>query len=265
MNVKNLENVYFDKVFRYTVSELSNNMRDACHGVKYDTIVGTGLSGTVFAAKVHSALRKSVAIVRKPNDGSHSGNKVEGGVGQKWVFADDFISSGRTFKRVAEIMFQEYPKAEFAGYYSYESDQFTNAEEMYTRHKWLREMALGPIVWGPETVEQNAERYRYGNPVLAAPLEGWSPAVLLEMAPPSDARVSWEDSQGRPTFYSSSVGALFTWDSTPKARPLISAEIERREISLRNEGRRQAARNAKGKAQLDTLSKSQRAADWYTV
>jgi hypothetical protein len=240
MDITSLESVYFDKVFKYTVRELSDQMRDACHGVKYDTIVGTGLSGTVFVSKVHTALRKNVAIVRKKNDGSHSGNKVEGAIGKRWVFVDDFMSSGRTFKRVAEIMFEEYPQSEFVGYYSYDGEFFTPAAELEQSRRWLKEMRIGPMVWGPETVEENKERYPYGGEILTYPAEGWSPEVLREMEPPSDVRVSWMDAAGRPTLYSSTTGALYTWDTTPKARPLISKEIERREIVHRMAVRRQA-------------------------
>jgi orotate phosphoribosyltransferase len=71
----------------------------------FDTFVGTGLSGTIGASVLAAALNKHLLIVRKPDDtGNHSGNKVEGRIGQKWVFVDDMISSGATLQRVQEVV-----------------------------------------------------------------------------------------------------------------------------------------------------------------
>ncbi len=68
--------------------------------VHFDTLVGTGLSGTLIVPAVARMLGKHWLIVRKPGDGSHSNHIVEGTIGQRWLFVDDLIASGNTVKRV---------------------------------------------------------------------------------------------------------------------------------------------------------------------
>lgn len=67
--------------------------------VDYDTMIGTGLSGALVVPRLARALGKYWAIVRK-EDGSHSTNKVEGKIGQSWIFVDDVVDSGDTQARV---------------------------------------------------------------------------------------------------------------------------------------------------------------------
>ena len=45
---------YFDRALTETNGELVETMRHNLKGVKYDTIVGTGLSGTIFVARPES-------------------------------------------------------------------------------------------------------------------------------------------------------------------------------------------------------------------
>ncbi|UVK63358.1 phosphoribosyl transferase [Mycobacterium phage Shygu2] len=68
--------------------------------VDYDTLVGTGLSGTIAVTTLARLLDKNYLVVRKPNDGAHTSMKAEGRIGKRWVFVDDLIASGRTFGRV---------------------------------------------------------------------------------------------------------------------------------------------------------------------
>ncbi|QKO02458.1 phosphoribosyl transferase [Mycobacterium phage DroogsArmy] len=75
--------------------------------VEFDTLVGTGLSGTLATAAVAKALGKHYFIARKPNDGTHSGNRYgEGKLGARWVFLDDLIATGRTLGRVWDAVYQ---------------------------------------------------------------------------------------------------------------------------------------------------------------
>lgn len=71
-------------------------------GVEFDTMIGTGLSGTLVVPLIARALGKAFAIVRKANDSSHRERAVEGNVGERWIFVDDFVSSGETLNRVKE-------------------------------------------------------------------------------------------------------------------------------------------------------------------
>lgn len=71
-------------------------------GIEFDTMIGTGLSGTLVVPLIARAMGKAFAIVRKPNDSSHRERAVEGYVGERWIFVDDFVSSGDTLNRVKE-------------------------------------------------------------------------------------------------------------------------------------------------------------------
>jgi len=89
-----------------------------------ETLVGTGLSGALVVPRLAEALGMAWAIVRKPNDGTHSSYSVEGELSGRWVFVDDLISSGETLRRVvAEVarLSEVYLfDAEFTGAWLYE-------------------------------------------------------------------------------------------------------------------------------------------------
>lgn len=63
-----------------------------------DTFVGRGLSGALVVPHVARACGKQWAIVRKNDDGSHSSSTIEGDIGNKWLFVDDLVCTGSTFK-----------------------------------------------------------------------------------------------------------------------------------------------------------------------
>ena len=69
--------------------------------VDFDTLVGTGLSGSLALPMLAHRLGKHFVIVRKDNDDSHhGGGRLVGTLGHRWVFFDDFVASGRTKQRV---------------------------------------------------------------------------------------------------------------------------------------------------------------------
>jgi orotate phosphoribosyltransferase len=72
--------------------------------IKYDTMIGTGLSGALVVPILARALGKKWAIIRKENDGSHTNALFEGEIGSRWVFVDDFIASGATKRRVEQAV-----------------------------------------------------------------------------------------------------------------------------------------------------------------
>ena len=72
--------------------------------VEFDTVVGTGLSGLLPLQHLADVFHVDFLAVRKPNDSIHSAGLAEGTLGDRWVFADDFISSGGTFNRVHEVV-----------------------------------------------------------------------------------------------------------------------------------------------------------------
>lgn len=76
--------------------------------VKFDTIVGTGLSGSLVIPMLARRLRRKWAIVRKDGEQRHSSYQIEGEIGDRWIFVDDLIASGRTLRRVQEVVQEEF-------------------------------------------------------------------------------------------------------------------------------------------------------------
>lgn len=93
---------YFSRAFG-SIEAIGCKMHEKLKGVEYDTIVGTGLSGTLVVPTLGRAFEKYWAIIRKEHS-PHTNALIEGEIGQRWVFVDDFISSGRTVERVKEVL-----------------------------------------------------------------------------------------------------------------------------------------------------------------
>lgn len=69
----------------------------------FDTMVGTGFSGGIVIPSLALALGKRFVLIRKETDDSHHGpGRLIGCMGKRWIFVDDFISTGATFRRVVE-------------------------------------------------------------------------------------------------------------------------------------------------------------------
>jgi hypothetical protein len=101
--------------------------------VDFDTLVGTGISGTLSAQLFARALGVNFAIVRKETDSTHSTNNVEGNIGKRWVFVDDLVASGDTRRRVREAMkrfclIQSF-ESTYVGQYLYYQNVFNPAED----------------------------------------------------------------------------------------------------------------------------------------
>ena len=83
--------------------ELRQSAKD--QGIKFDTIVGRGSSGMLIVPIVARILRKKWFIVRKDEEvqSSHDSScKWMGELGKRWIFLDDFCSSGQTFRKVRD-------------------------------------------------------------------------------------------------------------------------------------------------------------------
>lgn len=94
---------YLDHAFA-SPTKLARHARKHLADVDFDTMVGTGLSGALVIPALARSLRKYYMIVRKHDDSMHADYKVEGVLGQRWIFVDDFISSGETFARVNDVI-----------------------------------------------------------------------------------------------------------------------------------------------------------------
>jgi adenine/guanine phosphoribosyltransferase-like PRPP-binding protein len=121
---------YIDAVPSYMRAAFDNlgplvrGARDDLEGVDFDTIVSTGLSGALVVPYLARRLGKDFAIVRKPQDGTHDYRSIAGRLGKRWLFVDDFISTGKTRKRVQKIV-EAYIAEWNQGYQLTGEDQFT--------------------------------------------------------------------------------------------------------------------------------------------
>ncbi|WP_146099087.1 phosphoribosyltransferase [Nocardia nova] len=91
---------YLDDAFDpdSVVADARTHLRAA--GVRCDTLVGTGLSGALIIPILARELGVDYAIVRAPGPCNHARTRVEGFLGSSWLFVDDHISTGHTFRYV---------------------------------------------------------------------------------------------------------------------------------------------------------------------
>lgn len=136
---------YLDAVF--TPEEVIADARthpSAC-GVEFDTLVGHGLSGALIIPVLAAQLDVKYMIVRKPADGSHEGSLAEGFLGARWLFVDDFIAEGTTFRavyqRVHALARHHRFSTELVGGYFYQpgmrrpGEEFLRAFTLLARHQ----------------------------------------------------------------------------------------------------------------------------------
>lgn len=103
-NVAKFNTGYMDNA----VFDLQGVVREAVAILKpvaseFDTLVGTGFSGGIIIPTLALRLRKKFVMIRKENDDSHHGSgRLLGELGSRWIFVDDFVSSGATRRRVVE-------------------------------------------------------------------------------------------------------------------------------------------------------------------
>jgi hypothetical protein len=91
---------YFDEGLFNLDGIVERAVRDF-EGVTADTLVGTGFSGAVVIPTLARELGKKFVLIRKDNDDSHHGKgRLLGSIGARWLFVDDFVSSGATKTRV---------------------------------------------------------------------------------------------------------------------------------------------------------------------
>lgn len=119
----------------YDLETVIETAKDDLADVEFDTIVGTGFSGGVVIPALAMAMGKEFMLIRKEGDDSHHGpGRMIGALGARWLFVDDFVSSGRTRRRVldkvAEAAMWEYHDTEFVGGYYYDNkvNRFEPAE-----------------------------------------------------------------------------------------------------------------------------------------
>lgn len=92
---------YFDDAVR-SLDEIIERAEKDLHGIKFDTLVGTGFSGAVVVPAMAMWLDVNYVLVRKDHDDSHHSGRLVGTLGSRWIFVDDFISMGGTRTRVMQ-------------------------------------------------------------------------------------------------------------------------------------------------------------------
>lgn len=93
---------YMDRAL-FNLSEVIETAQKRLAGVDFDTLVGTGFSGGVVIPALALAMDKKFVLIRKETDDSHHGKgQLLGQLGARWIFVDDFVSSGKTRDRVID-------------------------------------------------------------------------------------------------------------------------------------------------------------------
>lgn len=102
--VRTFKSNYSDRMHHpYTIVSVYRRMLET-YPIDHDTLVGTGLSGALVVPWLARSVGKSWLLVRKEGDYSHSAHQVEGSIGKRWLFVDDFIDSGETFGRCIDAI-----------------------------------------------------------------------------------------------------------------------------------------------------------------
>lgn len=113
--------------------------------VDFDTMVGTGFSGSIVIPSLALVMGKKFVLIRKETDDSHHGRgRLLGDLGKRWIFVDDFILSGKTrervIKKVAEAL-DDAPESQdctMVGQYMYMSES-RGARYRPFKPEWLPE------------------------------------------------------------------------------------------------------------------------------
>lgn len=140
-----LRTYYMDTAL-FDLADVIETAKERLAEVEFDTLVGTGFSGGIVIPALALAMGKKFVLIRKETDDSHhGGGQLLGELGERWIFVDDFVSSGRTRNRVINKIddaARDYEMVtKFVGQYMYvnyseEGPQFETAENGRTGYNW---------------------------------------------------------------------------------------------------------------------------------
>jgi len=112
----------------FNLAEVIETAKKRLANVDFDTLVGTGFSGGLVIPTLALQMGKKFVLIRKETDDSHHGKgRLLGELGDKWILVDDFVSSGKTRRRVIEKineaveMWGEEGRPEMVGEYMYKA------------------------------------------------------------------------------------------------------------------------------------------------
>lgn len=139
-------NTYYMDAALFDLAGVIRTAKERLAGVDFDTLVGTGFSGGIVIPSLAIAMDKKFVLVRKETDDSHHGKgMLLGELGQRWIFVDDFVSSGKTRQRVIrkvneEARFGEHD-TELVGQYMYvdyspDGPRFEKVPDPWTETRW---------------------------------------------------------------------------------------------------------------------------------
>jgi hypothetical protein len=102
-------------------------LHQATKGVRYDTMIGIGISGALVVPAIGRTMRKEWALIRKDGVYSHACNvHFEGTIGKRFIIVDDGICSGDTVAVILDKVrkgvqdeFPDTPLPEFVGVWGY--------------------------------------------------------------------------------------------------------------------------------------------------
>ncbi len=118
MSIK-LRTFYMDDAV-FDLNKVIETAKERLAYVDFDTLVGTGFSGSIVIPALALAMGKKFVLIRKDTDDSHHGRgRLVGELGNKWVFVDDFVSSGKTRWRVINKIDEVDNDTEYVGQYMY--------------------------------------------------------------------------------------------------------------------------------------------------
>lgn len=130
----------------FNLGDVIDTAKKRLADVEFDTLVGTGFSGGVVIPALALAMGKKFVLIRKETDDSHHGKgRLLGTLGARWIFVDDFVSSGSTRKKVIEKIAQATKDSSavttMAGQYMYvnyseEGPQFESYQPHWTDLTW---------------------------------------------------------------------------------------------------------------------------------
>jgi adenine/guanine phosphoribosyltransferase-like PRPP-binding protein len=151
-----LNQVYNLSEFVHTVKKTVAKARQIMTMEEYDSIAFTGTSGAAMAYILSAELGVHLICIRKATDSSHyvrGHGQLEGNVSAKrYLFVDDFISSGTTFRTVREFIKNKMPKAECIGglmYAATRGDYNFHDYLIYTTHVEEGTQLHFPQIMGP--------------------------------------------------------------------------------------------------------------------
>lgn len=132
----------------------------------------TGLSGSIIAGPVALELELPLYAVRKSNESRHSERVVEGlefNHSQDYLIIDDFVNTGTTIRRIAEMIHQHTGGAALCiGVYCWRDDEFYTGEhlrKLLMNDQWIRGADPEPVAdTGGATPVPEAEKHEHDEP-----------------------------------------------------------------------------------------------------